>query len=246
VWLYCRLTGAGFVVDAHTGAFLDPRWKRLLFIHRFFSRRALATLITNRHLQEAVEAWGAPTVTVADVPVKFAPPSAVALGDGPNLTLVSSFDRDEPVEAFIEAARAVPDVTFHVTGDQSAGRRRAGDQAPPNVRFTGFLPAGEYVGLLLASDAVMSLTTLEHTMQRGAYEAVYLERPVIVSSTALLRSAFAPGGVHVDNTPPDIVRGIREMLANLGGYREEVRTLKHKKLDAWAHARARMQAILDR
>ena len=60
-----------------------------------------------------------------------------------------------------------------------------GSAKPDNVRLTGFLPDSDYVGLILASDAVIALTTMDHTMQRGAYEAVYLGRPVITSNLTM-------------------------------------------------------------
>ena len=39
----------------------------------------------------------------------------------------------------------------------------------------------------------MALTTEDHTMLRGAYEAIYQGTPIIVSNSALLRVAFNEG-----------------------------------------------------
>ena len=71
VWLYSRLTGGKFIIDAHSGAFLHPLWERLLSVHKFFSRQAAATLVTNDHLLDFVENWGAHAVLVPDVPIDF-------------------------------------------------------------------------------------------------------------------------------------------------------------------------------
>jgi hypothetical protein len=99
---------------------------------------------------------------------------------------------------------------------------------------------------LTASDAILSLTTLDHTMQRGAYEAVYLGKPVITSNFKVLRESFALGTVHVENNEVDVARGVRQMKDNLERYREEVLRLRAEKLSQWERKRADLQTILYR
>jgi glycosyltransferase involved in cell wall biosynthesis len=233
VWLYSMLTGASYVIDAHSAAFLDRRWRAILFLHRFFSRYAATTTVTNEHLRAVVRGWGASSHIVTDVPVCFAEPEPVTLVGRCNMTMVSSFTADEPLETFLAAARDVPDVQFYVTGSYRHADRRVLAMAPSNVTFTGFLSDARYVGQLVASDAVICLTTLNHTMQRGAYEAVYLSRPVITSNTPLLREAFKTGTVHVNNSVEDVARGIRQMRDNLVTYRDQVQHLRREKLQRW-------------
>jgi glycosyltransferase involved in cell wall biosynthesis len=232
-WIYSRLTGGSFVIDAHTGAFLDPRWKPLLFLHNWFSRAARTTIVTNEYMQGIVRNWAASATIVRDVPVCFVAPTQVKLEGGWNMTFVSTFTRDEPIELFFRAAALVPEVRFHVTGDYRRAHPRVLGAKPGNVRLTGFLPDMDYAGLLLASDAVISLTTLDHTMQRGAYEAVYLGKPVITSNFDLLRRHFYKGAVHVDNTIDDIAAGIRRMRDNLSRLRAEAEDLRRERLAEW-------------
>jgi glycosyltransferase involved in cell wall biosynthesis len=243
VWVYSRLTGAPFVVDAHTGAFLDARWKRLLFLHKWFSRAARTTVVTNEFMQGAVHAWRADATIVRDVPVCFAEPKHVKLEGSCNMTLVSTFTRDEPIELFFKAAAELPEVQFHVTGNYRRADSRVLEARPANVRLTGFLPDSDYVGLLLGSDAVISLTTLDHTMQRGAYEAVYLGRPVITSNFDLLRRHFCKGAVHVDNTVEAITAGIRRMRDDLHRYRTEVEDLRRQRLADWQRIEVELRQI---
>ena len=108
---------------------------------------------------------------------------------------------------FLEAARKVPDVQFYITGSLEDVDPKVLNKKSGNVEFTGFLSDSQYVGLLRVSDAIISLTTLDHTMQRAAYEAVYLEKPVITSNFEILRRAFHLGTVHVDNNVEDISFG---------------------------------------
>jgi hypothetical protein len=117
VWIYSRLTGTPYVIDAHSGAFLDVRWKHLLFLHKWFSRAARATIVTNEVLRDVVVAWGARPMIVRDVPVCFAEPSYPVLSGTHNMTLACTFTRDEPIELFFRAAARVPEVNFHVTGN---------------------------------------------------------------------------------------------------------------------------------
>ena len=233
VWLYCLVRRAQFVIDAHTGAFLDPEWKRVSFLQRFFSRRATTTIVTNRHLQQLVEEWGAEATIVTDVPVCFAEPEHVELSGAFNVTVVSSFANDEPTAMILEAAAHCPDIRFYMTGNPSDLESRVLKSKPDNVQLTGFLSDARYVGQLQASDAVMVLTTRDHTMQRGAYEAVYLGKPVITSNFELLRTSFSKGTVYVDSTVADIVRGIREMRSDVSRFQEEVDHLRDEKLQQW-------------
>jgi len=243
-WIYSRLAGASFVIDAHSGAFLDARWKPLLFLHKWFSRAARTTIVTNEHMYRMVRDWKASATLVRDVPVCFAEPVHPTLDGSCNMTLVSTFTRDEPIQLFFEAAARLPDIRFHVTGNYHRSPASVLAAKPDNVRLTGFLPDADYVGLLLASDAVISLTTLDHTMQRGAYEAVFLGRPVITSNFDLLRRHFSKGTVHVDNTVASVVAGVRRMCGDLARFRSEVEDLRRERLQEWSRIESELQQLI--
>ena len=233
VWIYGKLTNSPFVIDAHTAAFVTPPWNKALFLHAFFSRRALITTVTNRYLESIVRRWTTRSTILADVPVCFAEPNFPPVNGGCNMTFVSSFTPDEPLQQFLEAAAMVPEIRFFVTGNYKDADQGLLRSRPQNVKFTGYLSDSDYVGLLLASDAVISLTKEDHTMQRGAYEAVYLGRPVVTSNFGILREDFHQGAVHVDNTPEDIIKGILQMQNNLAQFTQEVQELKVEKLERW-------------
>jgi len=243
VWIYSRWTRAPFVIDAHTGAFLDTRWKKILFVHRWFSRSARMTIVTNEHMKDVLEKWRCRVNIVRDVPVCFARPAEVTLDGACNMTMVCTFTWDEPIALFFQAAARLPTVSFHVTGNYQRVDKRILDMRPDNVRLTGFLSDEEYVGLLLASDAVISLTTLDHTMQRAAYEAIYLGKPVITSDFEILRRHFYKGAVHVDNTVDGVIAGIRRMHDNLVRFGEEAGQLRLERLAEWTRVEAYLRGI---
>jgi glycosyltransferase involved in cell wall biosynthesis len=242
-WAYCALHGCRLVLDAHTAAFLHPRWRHFQPLQFWLARRAATTIVHNDHLKSVVERRGGHAITVSDIPVRFDSIEPYELPAGFNVAVVCSFNPDEPIVEILEAARRLPDVHFHVTG--SPGRRdpRLATIVASNVRLTGFLSDGAYGSLIGHADGVLTLTTRDHTMLRGAWEAVYQGTPVIVSNWPVLREAFDEGAIHVDNTAEDIVRAIRELRQHHGRYRTAVRALRTRKQHRWDATR---QALLAR
>jgi len=60
----------------------------------------------------------------------------------------------------------------------------------------------------------------------GAYEAVTLEKPIIISNSELLINTFNKGCVYVENNSDGIVKGITEMFENYIKYSNEIKNLK--------------------
>jgi len=75
---------------------------------------------------------------------------------------------------------------------------------------------------------VLTLTTRDHTMLCGAYEAIYLGTPVILSNWPILQESFDKGAVHVDNRAADIVRAVREMQQHRERYRQAAQELRQQ------------------
>lgn len=232
VWIYCRLAGARYVIDAHTGVFDDNRWKWLTSLSRYFSRCAATTIVTNGFLKRIVESWGAQAMIIGDVPVSFPLTKEVDLGAGFHVVVINTFSQDEPLDAILAAASALPQVKFHITGNPKHARQTWSAISPPNVRFTGWLSDTEYAALLRSVGAIVCLTTRDHTMQRGAYEAMALEKPLITSNWGLLRDTFYAGTLYVDNTPQDITAAVMasqqragELSAAMASLRKERHTI---------------------
>lgn len=240
---YAARHGKTVVLDAHSAAFLHPRWRRWQWLQRLLCRRAATTLVHNDHLAEHVAAIGAHAVVVPDVPIVFAGRGAFQRPNGFVVAAVCSFNYDEPIAEICRAAELLPDVTFFMTGNPRHLDARLKESLPANVHLTGFLSTNDYGRLLTTADAVLTLTTRDHTMLRGAYEAVYQGTPVIVSDWPLLREAFPSGAVHVDNTAPDIVRAVGRIRAEQARYRADASNLRQMKLSRFRSIR---KAIIDR
>ena len=117
VWAYGALHRAPFVLDAHTAAFLHPRWRAWQWLQRALSRRAATTIVTNEHLASLVREAGGRATLVPDVPVRFAAIEPLARTTEFLVAVVCSFNYDEPVLEMLNAARALPGVTFMMTGN---------------------------------------------------------------------------------------------------------------------------------
>jgi glycosyltransferase involved in cell wall biosynthesis len=241
---YCAVTGAGYVVDAHSDAMLSSWWTRPRWMYRILARRALTTVVTNEHFAARLRADGARALVLPDVPTTFTSGVAPELGDGFHVLVVNTFASDEPLAEAMEAARRLPDVRFHVTG-RSERHPEVTTGAPPNLRFTGFLPDEEYYALMERVDAVMCLTTRDHTMQRGACEALSMGRPIVTSGWPLLRSYFSAGTVHVDATPDAIAAGVEQMREHHRRYELEILGLRETRHQQWQTARRALSELLD-
>jgi hypothetical protein len=245
-WLYCVITGAGLIIDSHTDALQSPIWQWSLSLHRFLSRQALTTLVTNEHLCQIVKGWGAKSQIIVDVPSEFPAGKPYPLEHLFNIAMVSSFAPDEPLDEVIQVARSLPSVGFYVTGDPVQGFKRLPADLPPNLHLTGFLPDDEYYGLLRSVQAVMALTKEDHTMQRGACEAVWLGQPIITSDWPILRASFDRGAIHVDNSVEDISQGVLQMCREWERFGWEVKNLREERELEWTGKHDALMAIIQK
>ena len=117
-FLYAWRHGARVVLDAHTAAFLHPRWRHLLWLQRWLCRRASTTIVHNAHLAEVVRTAGAASTIVPDVPIVDDEIAPFPRSERFTVAVVRSFNADEPIQAILEAAARVPDVQFFMTGNQ--------------------------------------------------------------------------------------------------------------------------------
>jgi glycosyltransferase involved in cell wall biosynthesis len=246
VWLYCSLTGARFVVDAHSSAMQSAYWTRPRWLYRLLARSAVTTIVTNEHFAGTLRRWGGHALVVRDIPTSF-PANGTYLVEGSsfNLLVVNTFAPDEPLNEVMTAAKGLEDVVLYVTGDTSRADARLGLDVPANIRFTDYLADDSYYALMAASQAVMCLTTRDHTMQRGACEALSMGKPIITSRWPLLENYFSSGTVHVDNTADGIRDGIREMVQHHSRYRAEIRKLQIEQRHEWDSAVTALESLVD-
>ncbi len=241
VYIYCQLTGASYLIDAHSAALLQRVWMWPRWTHRILLRRALVTMVTNEHFERMIRAEGGRAFVLRDIPTVFGRSAGLSLQGKFRLAVVNTFSEDEPLAEILKAAGQLPEVDFYVTGKSSRAPEGTFEHVPANVHFTDFLPDEAYYGLLNSADGVMCLTTRNYTMQRGACEALSLGKPIITSNTPLLQSYFDRGTVHVDNTAEGIRQGVIELQRDLARYQVEISNLQMARRQEWQEKK---QALL--
>lgn len=259
-YLYSHVRRCPYVIDHHSGAFNYRQAKWSLPLLRLLCRHASLSIVTNPHHAEILRGWGCRVRVIADVPFDFAmreegPPldEIPAAGsfrerrsDRSSVVMVSTFSRDEPLEAVLEAARRLPEVDFYVTGSLKRADKRLLVRAPLNVTFTDFLPDRDYVALLRTSQAVLALTTRDHTLQRGAYEALSLGRPIITSDWPLLREVFCRGAVYTRNDARSIEGAIQSTLQREDQLASQVRDLRAERRNRFESLAGELENLFQR
>jgi len=233
VQFYCWLRGAKYVLHYHSAAF-GKAWDWALPFQKYIARKAVTNIVTNSHWAEIVQSWGGHTLVMTDPFLDLPIGEDFQVSDKFNVAFVSTFASDEPLEEVLSAAEQLPDVNFYITGNKAKKPKSFFENRPANVTFTGFLdPNQQYPGLLRAVDAVMVLTTRNHTLQLGGCEAAAVGKPLITSDWPYLREVFPKGTEYVASTPESIVAGVRSMEKNHSRYANEIVQLRIESQQEW-------------
>ncbi|HXK61525.1 MAG TPA: glycosyltransferase [Acidobacteriota bacterium] len=233
-----------YVIDSHSGLFNKPEWRWSLPIMKYVYRRSLFSIVTNREHRERVQSWGGRVEVLGALILGEEPADPFVRPLGPSLVVIGTFAADEPTAEVFEACRRMADIQFYVTGSLNKASPDLLKSAPGNVIFTDFMPRPKYVGLVKAMDGAIILVKNDNVMQRGAYEAMSWEVPIITSEWQLLRETFNRGAIFVDNSPEQIVRAVRQLLGHLQHYRAEIKALRVERAAQWESDIRRINAFL--
>jgi len=243
---YARLRRAPLLLDSHPDAFrADGLHSRFLRVHAWLARRARGVLVTTEDLVCRVEAWGGVGVVVHEPPPSRAfDITPASISGRPRVLVLGSFSSDEPVAEVLAAAGGMPEVDFELTGDTRRCPPQVVESASENVAFCGYLDAREYARAIDRASIVVVLTNwLEWAVPRSAYDAVYGERPLVLTDSPVLRELF-PYAVRVHNEPSSIAAGVRDSIARfeeLASLAAAARTLQTNR---WNEQLARLESIL--
>lgn len=233
--LYCKIfRKKGYITDSHTAAFSHKKWQLLGPLQGIFFRNAITNIVTNKKHANIIRGWGGDYVIIGDIPVRYSKMKPYEkMRSGFNITLVNSFSDKEPVERVLKAAEQRKDIDFYITGNLKHANKNLLSNSLGNVIFTDFLPDEQYAWMLKNSNAVMTQTTSDNTMQRGAYEAMALGTPIITSDWGILRETFNKGTIFVKSDVDSIIQGILDMKENHKRYKKEIKELKKARLAIW-------------
>lgn len=244
--------GCKVVPDLHTGAFTNYNHFPLNVVNYFLWRNADLVFVHNQESLRFVAQkypFMARRLFVLEDPLpEFPQVSPEGLDQwkkaGMSAVLVSRFRPDEPIQEFVEAARKISNVHFYITGNYHNVGFPLEKHQSSQVTFTGFIPDDNYVGLLKSADFLVVLTTQDKTLLSGAYEALALEKPLLVSRTRTLRDYFSDAAVYTCNTAAEISNAITHLVGQMEVFRIRVARLRQQKVREWEEKRKRLDEVL--
>jgi glycosyltransferase involved in cell wall biosynthesis len=197
------------------------------------SRRALTTIVHNESQGKIVKGWGCRYCVIAFTPGDYSSSEDFPLDGQFNVAVVSSFAPDEPLNAVFDAASRLPEARFYFTGDSKRIPPALLAKKPNNCCLTGYLSYERYLGLLGGADAIMVLTTRDHTLLMGGFEAVSLGTPLITSDWPTLKDYFPIGAIHVPNTVEGIYEGVRQAQVEHDTLKRDILKLRDRLQNEW-------------
>lgn len=223
------------VVDTHNAGLLpeNDMVKVATKLNRFIHGLSDITIITNKYLSQYISGNADYFILPDKVPDKTDKYDRTSLAGARNVVCVCTYGDDEPYEEMIEAACGLPkDVVSYFTGNS---RKLCKDikRVSENVVFTDYLTDGDYWSLLKSADLIIDLTTRDHCLVCGAYEATAVGVPLLLSETDALRETFSRGAVFTGNTAAEIKNNVIYALDNIKKLKAEIVEQKHKMNDDW-------------
>lgn len=226
--------GFRLIVDAHNAAiipFVRPRWL-IARVSRWLVGKADLTIVTNRQLADLVrEQSGKPFVLPDRVPTP-PPVSGARLGTQFTVALVAAFAADEPIDEVFEAVRET-DIVMYVTGDHRRMSRHIAKRVPKNVYFCGFLAETDYWALLSSVDGVVDLSRTSHCLVCGAYEALAVGKPMLLSRSVASMELFGSCALFTDNTPRDIRLALERLKDQSASLHTAAASTRRQLHDSW-------------
>jgi len=108
------------------------------------------------------------------------------------VTVISTFADDEPIAEIVAAAKLpeMADFRFCFTGRSERWLRSNRPVTATNIEFLGFVPDDAYWQQLYESRVIVDLTTRDACLVCGAYEALAVGRPMVLSDSQANRELF--------------------------------------------------------
>jgi glycosyltransferase involved in cell wall biosynthesis len=226
------------IMDAHNEAidpFLNPH-PLVGRVSRWLQRRFDYVIVTNRFLARTVVRNGGRPIVLPDrIPEPLADQEApIHMRGRCNIVVISTFVKDEPLGEVLAAARELDaDYHFYVTGDHRDLEPGLAAAAPSNVSFTGFLSEPQYWSALRHADLIVDLSLIDNCLVCGAYEALAVGTPLVLSRNAAAIELFSEVARFADNSSTSIANAIREVRTHAADLRARAPQVREKLRADW-------------
>ena len=141
---------------------------------------------------------------------------------------ISSFAVDEPFDEMLKLSKLLENyLKMYWTGKIPKNVKNI-IYKYPQINFTDYLSFDDYHHLIANAKCLIALTTEEDCLQSGAYEAVSVEVPLVLSDTVSLKQFFGSAAVYTKNESHSIYKAIIEAINSKEFLRLEMKKLKTK------------------
>lgn len=224
------------IVDTHNVGILPDNnfLKRCEFLYRYMHRCADLTIVTNQNLAKIIlknkgNAFVLPDRLPFPLVTEFKRKEMKY-----QVVVINTFGKDEPYREIFKIAQKLPiDIKLYMSGNKKNISADLIKENEKYIHFTGFLSELEYWNLLASADLIIDLTYREDCLVCGAYEAVALAKPLILSNTKALKLYFYKGVIFTSNNPEGILRSVVAGIKNLHKLQEDMKSLKAEISERW-------------
>jgi glycosyltransferase involved in cell wall biosynthesis len=241
-----KLMNYFLVVDSHNGGIIpDHNAFFLNWIYKFIQQLADITIVTNFNLAEIIRNHGGTPFVLPDkIPEPIEINELNLVGDFKFL-LVSTFAKDEPIEEIIIAASSLDyGDKIYITGNYNKADPNLLNKLNNSIVLTGFLKDSDYWGYLKNVDCVVDLTLRDDCLVCGAYEAIAVDKPLILSDTEILRKTFFKGTVFTKNVSSSIRAAFKEAKANNKSLKIDIMDFRDDFIQEWQINGNRLKEII--
>jgi glycosyltransferase involved in cell wall biosynthesis len=249
--LYGKFKGIKIIVDSHNAGIRPLNGEKWILnvISNYIIRHADITIVTNDKLATLVKSKGGRPFVLPDRIPNFEGylPEKLDLRGRFKVFFICTFADDEPFLEVIGAGKLLEKNTvIYISGNPKSHIGKIKADIPDNVVPTGYLPEEEYLRMMSSCDLILDLTTREDCLVCGAYEALGMGKPMLLSDTAVNREYFRKGVLYTDNSSRDIAEKIQIAMRSIGEMTEAVKDLKDELMDGWEQKRAALEDRLER
>lgn len=239
------------IIDAHNAGVVWYGPCRCFFqpILTILHRYANVTIVTNEPLSKIVKDHGGIPLILPDTIPDFGLVKKVQVfskGGQFIVTFINTFSIDEPYQAVFEASKCLPsNILIYVTGSVEKVGGISQFNCEENVVFKGYIPDDEYLDLLNGSHCIVDLTTRDDCLVCGAYEALALGIPMVLSDSMVTRQLFNKGVAYTKADAASIVEAILDVMENHSIYQDQLLVLRDEFQAEWDLSSKKLLRLLE-
>lgn len=219
------------VVDCHTKALrrrVEGIFSKIFWVLKQISFYAAnLTIISNEGLIKDIKKLHDKYIILPDKIPTLIPVKSDISNNRNYCVYISSFAVDEPLEVMLKVSKLLNNsLVLYWTGRIPKKFENIISEYN-NIIFTDYLSLEDYYSLIGNAQCLIALTVEEDCLQSGAYEAISLEVPVVLSDTVSLKSFFGSAAVYTKHEPKLVINAINKAVKSREILQNEMLKLKN-------------------